>query len=202
MRTEYIFDVHRVSVWHVTIDIFKVLHALLLMYEQNTSLLAKEQRTFLAAYFSAADKTPHQQSVKCLRAHQSLKQSSASELLKLVQERRDGGDVFAVRDEFALELDAGVCAQLTLEVRTEHLLALRTVAYARAYVGGVGRGGEQQAQREQCAEECLAGHDGQCSVCVKHGWIRYVILQPRECMHLFWGSKRPTTNKYLVHFYL
>lgn len=52
---------------------------------------------------------------------------------KLVQERRDGGKVLAVRDEFPLERDAGFSAKWSFEPGAKHLLALRAVLDANLH---------------------------------------------------------------------
>lgn len=52
--------------------------------------------------------------------------------LELVEKRCNRADIFAVRNDFALVLDARVGAHLSLEIGAVHFLALRAVANADA----------------------------------------------------------------------
>lgn len=54
-------------------------------------------------------------------------------LVEPADEGRYGSDVFAVGYDLPLKFEAGVRAQLALEVGTEHLLALGAVPYAHRW---------------------------------------------------------------------
>lgn len=46
---------------------------------------------------------------------------------------RYGGHILAIRDHFAFEFEARICAQLSLEIGTVHFLTLGAVSYTHPY---------------------------------------------------------------------